>query len=50
VPLARYVAQYYNDLTFPFRRYQMQKVWRGERPQAGRAREFVQADVDIVAE
>ncbi len=44
------MAQYYNDLTFPFRRYQIQKVWRGERPQAGRAREFVQADVDIVAD
>ena len=35
-------------LTFPFKRYQIQKVWRGERPQAGRYREFVQADIDIV--
>ena len=48
VPLARYVAQHFNRLTFPFRRYQIQKVWRGERPQAGRFREFYQADIDIV--
>ena len=48
VPLARYVAQHMASLTFPFRRYQIQKVWRGERPQAGRFREFYQCDVDIV--
>ena len=48
VPLARYVAQRANDLTFPFRRYQIQKVWRGERAQRGRFREFLQCDVDIV--
>ncbi len=48
VPLARYVAQHFNDLVFPFRRYQMQKVWRGERPQAGRFREFYQCDIDVI--
>jgi histidyl-tRNA synthetase len=48
VPLARYVAQHFNDLTFPFKRYQMQKVWRGERPQAGRFREFYQCDIDVI--
>jgi len=48
VPLARYVAQRAQDLTFPFRRYQMQKVWRGERAQRGRFREFYQCDVDII--
>jgi histidyl-tRNA synthetase len=48
VPLARYVAQHFNDLTFPFKRYQMQKVWRGERPQAGRFREFMQCDIDVI--
>ncbi|MEQ9812495.1 MAG: histidine--tRNA ligase [Azospirillaceae bacterium] len=48
VPLARYVAQHYSRLAFPFRRYQIQKVWRGERPQAGRFREFYQCDIDIV--
>ncbi|HZO15948.1 MAG TPA: histidine--tRNA ligase [Polyangiaceae bacterium] len=48
VPLARYVAQHFGSLTFPFRRYQIQKVWRGERPQAGRFREFYQCDIDIV--
>lgn len=48
VPLARYVAQHFGKLTFPFRRYQIQKVWRGERPQAGRFREFHQCDIDIV--
>lgn len=48
VPLARYTAQHFNDLTFPFKRYQMQKVWRGERPQAGRFREFVQCDIDVI--
>ncbi len=50
VPIARYVAQHYSQLSFPFRRYQIQKIWRGERPQAGRAREFTQADIDIVAD
>ncbi len=50
VPLARYVAQRYGELTFPFRRYQMQKVWRGERPQEGRFREFYQCDIDIIGD
>lgn len=50
VPLARYVLEYQNDLAFPFRRYQIQKVWRGERPQDGRFREFYQADLDIVGQ
>jgi histidyl-tRNA synthetase len=48
VPLARYVAQHFNELVFPFKRYQMQKVWRGERPQAGRFREFYQCDIDVI--
>ena len=48
VPLARYVLQNAGHLDFPFRRYQIQKVWRGERPQEGRYREFTQADIDIV--
>jgi len=48
VPFARYVVENSNDLDFPFRRYQIQKVWRGERPQQGRFREFTQADIDIV--
>ncbi len=48
VPLARYTAQHFNDLVFPFKRYQMQKVWRGERPQAGRFREFYQCDIDVI--
>lgn len=48
VPLARYVAQYESRLVFPFQRSQVQKVWRGERPQAGRYREFYQADLDVV--
>lgn len=50
VPLARYVAMYKNQLTFPFRRYQIQKVWRGERAQAGRYREFYQCDIDVVGQ
>lgn len=50
VPLARYVVENAGKLTFPFRRYQIQKVWRGERPQAGRFREFTQADIDIIAD
>lgn len=48
VPLARYVAQHSPRLIFPFRRYQIQKVWRGERSQKGRFREFYQCDVDII--
>lgn len=48
VPFARYVLENANELAFPFRRYQIQKVWRGERPQQGRFREFTQADIDIV--
>lgn len=48
VPFARYVLENSNDLDFPFRRWQIQKVWRGERPQQGRFREFTQADIDIV--
>jgi histidyl-tRNA synthetase len=48
VPFASYVAQHFNDLVFPFKRYQMQRVWRGERPQAGRFREFTQCDVDVI--
>ncbi len=50
VPLARYVGQHYGKLVFPFRRYQIQKVWRGERTQRGRSREFYQCDIDIIAE
>lgn len=48
VPFARYVLQNAGKLDFPFRRYQIQKSWRGERPQQGRYREFVQADIDII--
>jgi histidyl-tRNA synthetase len=48
VPLARFVAQHMNDLTFPFRRYQIGKVYRGERNQKGRFREFYQCDIDII--
>ena len=48
VPFARYVLEHAHLLDFPFRRYQIQKVWRGERPQEGRYREFTQADIDIV--
>ena len=48
VPFARYVLEHSGHLNFPFRRYQVQKVWRGERPQEGRYREFTQADIDIV--
>ena len=50
VPFARYVLENAGHLAFPFRRYQIQKVWRGERPQEGRYREFTQADIDIVGE
>ena len=48
VPLARYVAQNKNDITFPFKRYQIQPVWRAERPQKGRYREFFQCDADVI--
>ena len=48
VPFSRYVAQNYNSLSFPFKRYQAQKVWRGERPQKGRFREFYQCDIDVI--
>ncbi|MDQ4093480.1 MAG: ATP phosphoribosyltransferase regulatory subunit, partial [Actinomycetota bacterium] len=48
VPFARYVAQHFNDLVFPFKRYQIQRVWRGERPQEGRYREFTQCDIDVI--
>lgn len=48
VPLARYVAEHEHDLSFPFRRYQMQRVYRGERAQRGRFREFYQCDIDVV--
>ena len=48
VPLARYVAEHEHDLAFPFRRYQMQRVYRGERAQRGRFREFYQCDIDVV--
>ena len=50
VPFARYVVENSGHLPFPFRRYQMQKVWRGERPQDGRFREFTQADIDVVGD
>lgn len=50
VPFARYVVENAGYLAFPFRRYQIQKVWRGERPQEGRAREFTQADIDVVGD
>ncbi|MFA5507310.1 MAG: histidine--tRNA ligase [Vulcanimicrobiota bacterium] len=50
IPLARYVAMNYGELSFPFKRYQVGKVWRGERPQEGRFREFYQADIDVIAE
>lgn len=50
VPFARYVVENAGYLSFPFMRYQIQKVWRGERPQEGRAREFTQADVDVVGD
>ena len=48
VPFARFVLENAGKLTFPYRRYQIQKVWRGERPQEGRYREFTQADIDVV--
>ena len=48
VPLARFVSQHRNEISFPFRRYQMQNVWRADRPQKGRFQEFLQCDVDIL--
>ena len=50
VPLAKYVAEYYGNLSFPFKRYQIGKVYRGEKAQAGRFREFYQCDVDIIGD
>ena len=50
VPLAKYVAMHYGDLSFPFKRYQIGKVYRGERPQKGRFREFYQCDIDIIGD
>ena len=50
VPLAKYVSEYYNELSFPFRRYQIGKVYRGEKAQAGRFREFYQCDIDIIGD
>ncbi len=50
VPLAKYVAKNYNDITFPFRRYQIGKVYRGEKVQRGRYREFYQCDIDIIGD
>lgn len=50
VPLAKYVALHYGELTFPFRRYQIGKVYRGERAQRGRFREFYQADIDVIGD
>lgn len=50
VPLAKYVTEYYPNLTFPFRRYQIGKVYRGEKAQRGRYREFYQCDIDIIGE
>ena len=48
VPFARYVVQHQNDLVFPFKRYQIQPVWRADRPQHGRFQEFFQCDADVV--
>jgi len=48
VPFARYTAQHFNNLVFPFKRYQIQRSWRGERPQKGRYREFCQCDIDVI--
>ena len=50
VPLAKYVALHYGELSFPFRRYQIGKVYRGERAQRGRFREFYQEDIDIIGD
>ncbi|MBN1183143.1 MAG: histidine--tRNA ligase [Bacteroidales bacterium] len=48
VPFARFIVQHRNDITFPFKRYQIQPVWRADRPQKGRYREFYQCDVDVI--
>ncbi|MDB5146258.1 MAG: histidine--tRNA ligase, partial [Mucilaginibacter sp.] len=48
VPFARYVVQHQNEITFPFKRFQVQPVWRADRPQRGRYREFYQCDADVV--
>lgn len=48
VPFARYVVQHRNEITFPFKRYQLQPVWRADRPQKGRYREFYQCDADVI--
>src|SRR5258708_31228585 len=48
VPFARYVVQHRNEITFPFKRFQIQQVWRADRPQKGRYREFYQCDADII--
>ena len=48
VPFARYVVQHQNEISFPFKRYQVQSVWRADRPQKGRYREFYQCDVDVI--
>ena len=48
VPFARYVVQHQNEITFPFKRFQIQPVWRADRPQKGRYREFYQCDVDVI--
>ena len=50
VPLAKYVALHYSELSFPFRRFQVGKVYRGERAQRGRFREFYQADIDVIGD
>ena len=50
VPLAKYVTEYYQNLSFPFRRYQIGKVYRGEKAQRGRFREFYQCDIDIIGD
>ena len=48
VPFARYVVQHRNEIVFPFKRYQIQPVWRADRPQKGRYREFYQCDADVI--
>ena len=50
VPFARYVVQHQNEISFPFKRYQIQPVWRADRPQRGRFRQFMQCDIDILGE
>lgn len=48
VPFARFVVQHQNEISFPFKRFQIQPVWRADRPQKGRYREFYQCDVDVI--